>query len=342
MILKSYEIQKNKSNLSKYNFFLLYGENFGLKKDIKEYIEIEIKKKDKHIEISSLYENDILNNEENFFNSIFSGSLFSEKKIIIIHESTDKIINNVTNIYNKYAENVFLIFFSDVLEKKSKLRNFFEINKKTICVPCYLDSEKDLEIIAQLELKKNNISLSREAINLLIEKSNSDRNNLKNEIEKIKSYAVNKKRIEFDEIKSLINFSGDYKSDILVNECLCGNILQYKKVVSEIYINTINQVYLLRILSNKIQRLLKIKEKENKLNNLDKLINSSTPTIFWKEKPLVKKQLSIWNRNDLNKLVNEINNTELLCKKNPEISKVIFFNFFTKICSKAKNSSLSY
>ena len=342
MILKSYEIQKNKSNLSKYNFFMLYGENFGLKKDIKGYIEIEIKKTNKHIEISSLYENDILNNEENFFNSIFSGSLFSEKKIIIIHESTDKIINNVTNIYNKYVENVYLIFFSDVLEKKSKLRNFFEINKKTICVPCYLDSEKDLEIIAQLELKKSSINLSREAINLLIEKSNSDRNNLKNEIEKIRSYALNKKRIEFDEIKSLINFSGDHKSDILVNECLCGNILQYKKVVSEIYISTINQVYLLRILSNKIQRLLKIKEKENKLNNLDKLINSSTPTIFWKEKPLVKKQLSIWNRNDLNKLISEINNTELLCKKNPEISKVIFFNFFTKICSKAKNSSLSY
>ena len=125
MILKSYEIQKNKSNLSKYNFFLLYGENFGLKKDIKEYIEIEIKKKDKHIEISSLYETDILNNEENFFNSIFSGSLFSEKKIIIIHESTDKIINNVTNIYNKYVENVYLIFFSDVLEKKIEIKKFF-------------------------------------------------------------------------------------------------------------------------------------------------------------------------------------------------------------------------
>ena len=67
-------------------------------------------------------------------------------------------------------------------------------NKKTICIPCYLDSEKDLEIIAQTELRKNNISLSSEAINLLIEKSNSDRNNLKNEIEKIKSYFLNKKK----------------------------------------------------------------------------------------------------------------------------------------------------
>ena len=41
--------------------------------------------------------------------------------------------------------------------------------------------------------------------------------------------------VELDEIKSLVNFSGDYKSDNLVNECLCGNIAQYKKVMSELY-----------------------------------------------------------------------------------------------------------
>jgi len=142
------------------------------------------------------------------------------------------------------------------LEKKSKLRNFFETSINTICNPCYLDSEKDLEIIAQSELRKNNILLSREAVNLLIEKSNSDRNNLRNEIEKIKSYSLNKKNLELNEIKSLINFSGDYKSDILVNECLCGDISQYKKIISELYVNTVSQILLLRILGNKAQRLL--------------------------------------------------------------------------------------
>ena len=74
---------------------------------------------------------------------------------------------------------------------------------------------------------------------MLIEKSNNDRNNLKNEIEKIKSFALNKKKIEIDDIKSIINFSGEYKSDSLINECLCGNILQYKKIMSELYISTI-------------------------------------------------------------------------------------------------------
>ena len=181
--------------------------------------------------------------------------------------------------------------------------------------------------------------LSREAINILIEKSNFDRNNLRNEIEKIKSYSLNKKNLELHEIKSLINFSGEYKSDILINECLCGNISQYKKIISEFYINAVNQIFLLRILSNKIHRLLKIKEQKNKSNNIDSIINTSKPTIFWKEKPLVKKQLSIWSLNDLQKMIYDINNTELLCKKNPQISNGIFLNFFSEICKKANNFS---
>lgn len=339
MIIKSYEVQKNKSNLSKYNFFLLYGENLGLKKDIRKFIKTGIEQGSNNAEILFLYEDEILDDEENYYNLIYTGSLFSNKKIITIYEATDKIIKKISDIYDKYPENVFLIIFSEILEKRSKLRNFFEANKKAICIPCYLDSEKDLEMIAQLELKKNNIMLSQEAINLLIEKSNSDRNNLRNEIEKIHSYSLNKKKLELTDIISLINFSGDYKSDIFINECLCGNITQYKKIISELYVNTVNQILLLRILSNKIQRLIKIKAKENKSNNVDNLINAIKPTVFWKEKPLLKKQLSIWSLNNLKKIIDEINNIELLCKKNPQISKVIFFNFFSKICKKANNFS---
>ena len=339
MIVKTYELQKNSLNFLKYNFFLLYGENQGLKKDIRKFIKKVVEQKNSDVEILSLYEDEILNNEENFYNFVYTGSLFSNKKIITIHEASDKLIKKISYIYEKYPENVFLIIFSEVLEKKSKLRKFFETSKKTICIPCYLDSEKDLRIIAQSEFKKNNILVSQEIINLLIEKSNSDRNNLKNEIEKIHSYSLNKKKLELNDIKSLINFSGDYKSDIFVNECLCGNVNQYKKIISELYGNTVNQILLLRILSNKIQRLLKIKTEEDNSKNIDNLINEVRPPIFWQEKPMIKKQLSVWSLVDLKKIIGEINDTELLCKKNPQISKVIFFNFFSEICKKANNFS---
>ena len=337
MIIRSYELKKNLTSAKGSNFYLLYGENFGLKKELKNFISNSIKEKNQNTEILTLYENEVIEKEENFYNYIYSGSLFSEKKIIIIYDASDKLINKIDDIYEEFPETTYLIILSQNLEKKSKLRNFFEKNKKTYCIPCYEDNEKDLEIIAQHELKKDNLTLSREIINLLIEKSNADRNNLRNEIEKIKSFLFNKKNINIEEIKKLINFSGDYKSEIFVNECLCGNTIKYRKIISEMYSNTVNQILLFRILGNKIQRLLRIKEQKNISNNFDNLINEARPPIFWKEKPLVKKQLNIWSLKDLRKIIDDINKIELLCKKNSQISNSIFFNFFSEICKKANN-----
>ena len=111
MIIKSYEVQKNKSNLSKYNFFLLYGENFGLKKDIKDIIKIAIKQKNDSLEMLSVYETEIFDNEENFYNSIYSGSLFSNKKIITIFDATDKIMKKIDSVYDTYNDKISILFF---------------------------------------------------------------------------------------------------------------------------------------------------------------------------------------------------------------------------------------
>tara|TARA_B100001123_G_C15333678_1_gene1032072 strand:+ start:2369 stop:3388 length:1020 start_codon:yes stop_codon:yes gene_type:complete len=339
MIAKSYEIEKKPENFLNYNLFLLYGENSGLKKDIRESIKIAIEKKNKDMEYLSFYENEINDNEDNFYNSIYAGSLFGNKKIITISNGSDKIIKQIEDITSKYPENIFIIIYADVLEKKSKLRTFFEKNSKLLCIPCYLDNSRDLEIIARNEFKKNNMQVSKEILNLIIEKSNKDRNNLKNEIEKIKSFSLDKKNLELEDIKMLINFSGEYKSDILINECLCGNISQYKKILSETYTNTINQIFLLRILSNKMQRLLAMKKDEENHKNLDSLLNAVRPPIFWMEKPMVKKQLSIWNLENIKNTLKEINDTEILLKKNNQLSKIVLFKFFTRLCVNANNFS---
>ena len=98
MIIKSYEVKKNKSKFININFTLLYGENLGLKKDIKNFITSELKKKDEKVEIFSYYENEIIDDEKKFYDSVYSGSLFSNNKIIIINEATDKIFKKIEDI----------------------------------------------------------------------------------------------------------------------------------------------------------------------------------------------------------------------------------------------------
>ena len=299
--------------------------------------KILAKQKSNNIEKISLYENEIIENSENFLNNIYSGSLFSDKKIITINNGTDKITEQIQDIENNFPKNVSLIIYSNILEKKSKLRNLFEKNSKMICVPCYSDNFKELEIIAIEDLKKNKIALSKESINFIVEKSNNDRNNLKNEIDKIKSFALNQKNLKFDDIKSIINFSGEYKSDIFVNECLSGNVSQYKKILSEFYSSAINQIFLLRILSNKVQRLLNIKKMEGKHKNLEDLLGAAKPPIFWKDKEIVKQQINHWPLEKINNMIENINEIELLIKKNSTNSLNILSNFIINQSTTSNN-----
>ena len=177
--------------------------------------------------------------------------------------------------------------------------------------------------------------ISNESLNLVVEKSNGDRNNLRNELEKIKSFLAKDKKIAYDQIKYLVNSSTEIKNESLVNICLSGEILELKKILQELSIESINQILLLKILGNKIRRLLTIKNQNDTNQNLDSLINSVKPPIFWKEKSIVRKQLTVWKINDLKKMIYQINNIEISCKKNPRSSAPILFNFLTGLCKKA-------
>ena len=327
MIVKSYEVEKKVSNLLTHNLFLFYGENFGLKKDLKEFIKKKLKEKDKSVEILSVYEKEVLDNDENFFNSVYSGSLFSAKKIITIYDGTDKIIEKINKVYDKYPENVFLIIFSEVLEKKSKLRNFFESHEKTICVPCYLDSEKDLEIIAHTEFKKNNISISREAVNLLIEKSNSDRNNLRNEIEKIEYYTKNGKKLSTGALQKLTNLIENHSISELIDNCLAKNKKKTLHILNENNYNNEDSILIVRSFLNKSKKILKLLNENKKNNNIDLTISNAKPPIFWKDKEITKKQLLEWELKNLKQLIYDLNNVEFHIKKNINNSINIITNF---------------
>jgi len=186
MISKSYLLENNIDQIDK-NLILFYGENLGLKNDFKK----KIKSNNKKIKIINFTQEEILKNENFFFSEILNISLFEEEKIFFINYANDKIMPIIEEIEKKAAaEKVYL--FSDILEKKSKLRNFFE--KKNICiaVPCYADNEISIKKIILKNLKGFE-GLSAENINLIVDNCNLDRIKLNNELEKIFSYLQIKK-----------------------------------------------------------------------------------------------------------------------------------------------------
>ena len=331
MIIKAFELEKK--NLLNQKFFLFYGSNKGL-------IDETLNKTIKPLVPSNIFrydENDIIRNAEAFEENLSNKSFFEDKKLIIISRVTDKLYKLLINIVERNYEGIIIVLIAGVLEKKSKIRNLFEKDKGLFCVPFYEDNYQSLNFVAQKFLKEKKISVSQENINLIIERSANDRINLYNELSKIELFSKNKKIIDQKSILELTNLSENFSISELLDNTLIKNKKKVFNILNEnIFVNEDN-ILILRTFSNKLKRLLKIKYQSKNEINLDKIINSYKPPIFWKEKDIVKKQLGIWNLNKIKNLIVKINDIELLVKKYPNSSTNILINFLLEQTAETNN-----
>ena len=330
MIVKQFEF--NKINLNSYYLYLLHGKNEAAKKEIIS----KVTSKKKNIEIQKFDENEILKNQELFIEEMLSGSLFNNEKLVIINQATDKILKTIESIYVKKIDGTIFIINSDNLEKKSKLRNFFEKEKELICVPFYPDTIQILTVLAKNFFREKKISISQSNINLIINKCNGDREYLKNELHKIELFLYNKKNIETNELSKLINLIENHSISELIDSCLMKNPKKVSLILNENNFNNEDCIVIIRTFLAKAKKILKLANNYLKNSNLDKTISEAKPPIFWKEKDIVKLQLQNWKPDMLKKLISNINDIETDLKKNSQSSLSILMNFiFEKISTKA-------
>ena len=319
MISKFYEINKY---TKKINFYLFYGENEGQKLDtINDSFS-----RFTHENSYKYSEKDIIQNNQLFFDKIYTKSFFDSEKLILIYDISDKILGLIEETVKSDISGIKIILLAKKLEKKSKIRNFFEKNKKVLIIPFYEDTLQTLIAIGKKILIDNKISLSQENLNLIIERSQRDRINLKNELEKIVNLSKNKKKLETNDILKLTNLTKNYSASELAESCLIKNKKRTLNILNENIPSSEDNILILKTFLYKLKRLRKLRMHLNENNNIEKAINSFKPPIFWKDKNLIKQQIKIWEIDDINEFITRINNIEKSIKKNPQVSSLIINN----------------
>ena len=307
MIIKYFNL---KPDLLKENkIVLFYGNNEGLKNEV-------ISKITNNTKLSSYDEREILENNNIFFEKFLSGSLFEDEKIFLIKRATDKFLKIVEELSQREIQSSSIIINANALEKKSKLRNFFEKDKRLVSVPFYPDTTETLSKLAQTIFRNEKIAISTSDINLIVDKCSGDRLFLKNEITKIILYSKNKKKITTQDIKKLINLSENYNISELVDSCLVKNAKKTMKILNENNFNNDDCILILRSIMNKSKKILLLSEEFEKNNNIDLTISSAKPPIFWKDKENVKEQIYKWKSKNIKILIYKLSELELTIKKN--------------------------
>ena len=332
MIIKSHDLIK--IDLDKNNQILFYGQNNGAKEEeISNILKIK-----KNIKPHKYEEKEIIDNYENFYNEITSQSLFEEEKIFIIKRATDKLEKILKEISEKNLSNILLIVNAENLEKKSKLRNLFEKNKKLVCVPFYPDNNSQLARIAINYFNKLNYSMSQSNINLIISKTNGDRGALIKELEKIEFFIKNNKKITTEQILKLVNIIENHSISELIDNCLAKNKKKIINILNENNFNNEDSIIIVRTFLNKSKKILKLRNEYEKNKDMDLTITSARPPIFWKDKEIVKQQLINWNTKSIKNLIYKLNSIELLVKKNIHNSLFLTTNFLFEQSSVKTNN----
>ena len=321
MIIKSFELEKLKSlNLK---IHLIYGNNEGIKEDIIKNSYI----KNFTGEILKYDEQEILNNKDEFLSSLFTKSLFENEKLVIISRATEKLFAIINIILEGEFLETKIIIKSSNLEKKSKLRNLFEKEKRLICTPVYEDDSRSLNFIINNFLKEHKFNLSQEIKNILIERSKGDRINLKNELSKLKNLQISKTKLNIEDVLKLSNLAENYSVFELSDNYLAKNSKKVSNILNENNYSSDDCILIIRTILSKAKRLLKLKNQIDNNTNIDQAISSFKPPVFWKEKDILKKQAQSWSTNEVKEMIFKINDLEALIKKNTTNSMLFVSNF---------------
>jgi len=308
MIFKA--LDRHKINLSSNKIILFYGKNEGYKN---ESITNLIKNKK---QILTYDEREVFDNTNTFLENLLTKSLFENEKIIIIKRATDKLIQIIDEISLTNIEDIVIIINAGNLEKKSKLRIFFEKHKEFVVVPFYPDNEQTLSRLTFNFLKEKKISMSPANINLIINKCNGDREILFNELKKIEYFNKNGKKIDEESIAKLTNLVENYDISELIDNCLAKNTKKIINILNENNFNNEDSVLIVRTFLSKSKRILKLSEEFQNNKNMKLTISSAKPPIYWQNEEITKQQIFKWSPSNIKKLIYSLNDLELNIKKN--------------------------
>ena len=332
MILKSYSVEQNIEILKNYKATLIYGENSGIKDDIKE----EIKKRNKKSEILTFFESDILK-DSLLYNHIANQSLFTQKKVIFIQNSSDKILEQISESLEREYKDVQIYVFAENLDKKSKLRSLFEKNKNLAIFACYEDTERTLITYINKELQDFK-GLTGEIVNLIISNSSQNRKIIKNELIKIKNYFLDKK-INKEKIEEILNIKNDKGFEEIRDKALIGEKDKINELLSSTTILNEDAFFYLNTLNYRIMRLHKIVKGSEENKDYEQMIDNLKPPVFWKDRPIILKQLKKWDLKKLEKTIVNIGKTEILMKKNSHLrNDIIIKELLVNLATEASSS----
>ena len=338
--MKIYLNQLNKlfsNNKPNFSCILIYGANYGhintITKDIaktflgNDYTDVNIIKIDNE---KAIEEPHIISTEANTVSM-----LGASKKVIIVSNATDKILDIIKSYLEKVNSETLIIIKAGELKPISKLRGFFERGKNVATVPIYNDTAEATKTYIKQYLRENGFTINSDMVDWISNNLGNDRQITTNELDKLILYKNDDKNITYEDLHNIISNNLAFsRSDIIYN-AFTGNISPLAILLIQNN-DEINPISLLRGSTTHVTNIMKVQDMlYRKVASLDEAIKKLYPPVFFTYINMFKQQVGLWRLEDLTQVLSQLITADYQIKIHANIEKEIAKQTITRIALRA-------
>ena len=259
-------------------------------------------------------------------------ALTNDKRVILLDLSSDLKKEQVDCIIESKSQSILIINAGE-LKTSSPSRKAFESDKNFIVIPCYNSSNTDIMTLLNNKLKDRDLTMHKDAKDLIVASLGNDYGNTTLEIEKILNHHQSGDVVSKSDVESIIVSS----SNIIVTDLVDTVFEKRTKSISRLYhsvLDEFNPAQILIITSSHVIKLMELLAEKDDLNLPNKqVIENSKPPIFFKRHPSLQKQLNTWNRSILGDIIEILSETTIETRKNNDLSVELTERCLLKISS---------
>ena len=331
MILK-YSYFEKSTFLTEKRFFLFYGPNFGKIESCVKVLKRKLNSLDDTLKFFNFFQDDFLNHSfTEIVNQNSQDDIFGNKASLVFSLSDLKVSSEIIKVITSQDLNIQnLIFKTGPIQKGLKIRKFFEDSSDCLIVPCYEDSLLEKKEVIIRVFKNENIEISPHHTDLLASLLSSERLNLTNELDKLVIYIKNTKKDIINALPILIdNNSQDLNN--LVNLLASKKRKDFWSGFLKVQQTFSDEIKLINIFSKHLEKILFVKDKILLGSTPFNAMKSLRPPIFFKQEEIFLSQLSLWNFQNLRKVIKELHLCQMSILNNEKSSKSRFLTLITKV-----------
>lgn len=213
-------VQDIKTNDFK-NIYLLYGEEEYLKKQYRQKLQDALISPDDTVNLN-FYEGKNISVQE-LIDQAETMPFFADRRLLVIEDSGffKSASVELAEYLEQVPETTYFLFVESEVDKRQKM--YKAVQKKGRIVEFAAQKEDTLIRWILGILKKENKNITRSSMELLLEKTGTDMNNIAMELEKLLSYTMDRDVITAEDIESICTTQTVNKIFDMINAVADGN-----------------------------------------------------------------------------------------------------------------------